>query len=40
MQKYTEPFKVRYAHFFDVIDPIIHNDDTFEYPIVIKHLQP
>ena len=37
MQKYTEPFKVRYAHFFDVTDPhIIHNDDTFEYPNCYK----
>ena len=37
MQKKLLPFKVRYAHFFDVTDPhIIHNDDEFEFPDCYK----
>ena len=37
LQEKLLPFKVRYAHFFDVTDPhIIHNDDEFEYPYSYK----
>lgn len=37
MREKLLPFKVRYAHFFDVTDPhIIHNDDEFEFPYSYK----